>query len=123
MAADNLAVRPLTTGHAGTVAKMNAMTPKSGTNLLAGLQFGWRVLSEQLPFDQAAPYNSGVIKIMVLFSDGRHNRDDWGAFMDVLEHHIGRILDEHDIPDFDEFSGLIGPDWAMTLWVVLSRTF
>ncbi len=44
-------------------------------------------------------------------------KDPWrDAFLEVLDHHIGRALDEHDIPDFDELGGLIGPDWAMTLW-------
>jgi hypothetical protein len=44
-------------------------------------------------------------------------KDPWrGAFLEVLDHHIGRALDEHNISDFDELGGLIGPDWAMTLW-------
>ncbi len=44
-------------------------------------------------------------------------KDPWrDAFLDLLDHHIGRVLDEHDIHDFDELGGLIGPDWAMTLW-------
>lgn len=44
-------------------------------------------------------------------------KDPWrGGFLDVLDRHIGRVLDEQEIPDFDELGGLIGPDWAMTLW-------
>ncbi len=44
-------------------------------------------------------------------------RDPWrDAFLNVLDRHIGRILDEHDIPNFDELGGLIDPHWAMTLW-------
>ncbi len=44
-------------------------------------------------------------------------KEPWrGAFLDVLDRHVGRALDEHDISDFDELGGLIGLDWAMTLW-------
>lgn len=44
-------------------------------------------------------------------------KDPWrDAFLDVLDHHTGRALDEQDISDFDELGGLIGPDWTMTLW-------
>jgi len=44
-------------------------------------------------------------------------KEPWrGAFLEVLEHHIGPILEEYDIPDFDELGGLIGVDYAMTLW-------
>ena len=44
-------------------------------------------------------------------------KDPWrGGFLDVLDRHIGRVLDEQEIPDFDELGGLIGPEWAMTLW-------
>ena len=44
-------------------------------------------------------------------------KDPWrGAFLVVLDRHIGRVLDEYGIPEFDELGGLIGLDWAMTLW-------
>jgi hypothetical protein len=44
-------------------------------------------------------------------------KDPWrGAFLDVLDRHIGRVLDEYGISEFDELGGLIGLDWAMTLW-------
>jgi hypothetical protein len=44
-------------------------------------------------------------------------KDPWrNAFLDVLDRHIGRALDEHGIADFDELGGLIGSEWAMTLW-------
>ena len=43
--------------------------------------------------------------------------DAWRqAFLNVLDRHIGSVLDEHDIPNFDELGGLIDPHWAMTLW-------
>ena len=51
-------------------------------------------------------------------------KDPWrDAFLEVLDHHIGRVLDEHDISDFDELGGLIGPDWAMTFWVCAFEDF
>jgi hypothetical protein len=44
-------------------------------------------------------------------------KEPWrGAFLEVLEQHTQLILEEYDIPDFDELSGLIGIDDAMTLW-------
>ncbi len=44
-------------------------------------------------------------------------KDPWrGCFLDVLDRHIGKVLDEQDIPDFDELGGLIDLHWAMTLW-------
>ena len=44
-------------------------------------------------------------------------KDPWrSAFLEVLDRHIGRVLDEHGIPAFDELGGLIDLDWAMTLW-------
>ena len=44
-------------------------------------------------------------------------KDPWrGGFLDVLDRHIGNVLDEQDIPDFDELGGLIDLHWAMTLW-------
>ena len=44
-------------------------------------------------------------------------KEPWrGAFLEVLEHHTEPILEEYDIPDFDELGGLIGVDYAMTLW-------
>ena len=44
-------------------------------------------------------------------------KEPWhGAFLEVLGQHTGPILDEYDIPDFDELCGLIGAGHAMTLW-------
>jgi len=44
-------------------------------------------------------------------------KDPWrAAFLDVLDRHIGRVHDGHGIAEFDELGGLIGLDWAMTLW-------
>jgi hypothetical protein len=44
-------------------------------------------------------------------------KEPWrGAFLEVLEHHTEPVLEEYDIPDFDELGGLIGVDYAMTLW-------
>ena len=52
---------------------------------------------------------SGLIKWLA--------KEPWrGAFLEVLEYHTGPILEEYDLPDFDELGGLIGADYAMTLW-------
>jgi hypothetical protein len=46
------------------------------------------------------------------------SKEPWrDAFLEVLEHHTGLILEEQDISSFDELGGLIGVDWATTVWV------
>jgi hypothetical protein len=43
-------------------------------------------------------------------------RDPWsGAFSDVLEHHLGPACTKAGI-EIDELAGIIGNDWAATLW-------
>ena len=52
---------------------------------------------------------SGLIKWLA--------KEPWRtAYLGVLDDHIGPILEAHEIPDFDELGGLIGLDYAMTLW-------
>ena len=46
-------------------------------------------------------------------------KDPWrDGFLDVLDRHIGKALDEQDIPDFDELGGLIDLHWAMTVFAM-----
>jgi Flp pilus assembly protein TadG len=76
---NGLVVRPLSTDHAGTVAQMQAMTPYSGTNLALGMQFGWQVLSPNAPWTEGVAYtDTSWRKILILLSDGKHNKDGFG---------------------------------------------
>lgn len=44
-------------------------------------------------------------------------KDPWReAFLNVLDLHIGRVIDEYDIASFDELGDVIDSHWAMTLW-------
>ena len=44
-------------------------------------------------------------------------KDPWrDAFSNVLDLHIGRVIGEYDIANFDELGGVIDAHWAMTLW-------
>ena len=38
------------------------------------------------------------------------------AFLEVLDQHFGRALDEQGIPEFDQLGGLIDAHLTMTLW-------
>ncbi len=76
---NNLTIRPMSTDHAGTVAQLQAMTPHSGTNIAVGLQFGWQVISPNAPWTEGVPYaDTSWRKIIILLSDGRHNKKGFG---------------------------------------------
>ncbi|MEM7427604.1 MAG: pilus assembly protein TadG-related protein [Pseudomonadota bacterium] len=79
MTSNNLTIRPLTTNHAGTIAQLNAMTPLSDTNVAVGAEFGYHLLSPNPPWTEGAAYSdSEWRKIMILLSDGLHNRQGFG---------------------------------------------
>ena len=79
MADENLTIRPLSIDHAGTIAQLNAMSPWSGTNVAVGVEYGYHVLSPNLPWDEGVAYNDGDWrKIMILLTDGRHNKSGFG---------------------------------------------
>ncbi len=62
----------------------------SGTNIAEGLAWGWRVLSPDAPYTQAAPFGTrGQQKFLVLMTDGRNvsygarneiTRSDYGSY-------------------------------------------
>jgi len=62
----------------------------SGTNIAEGLAWGWRVLSPEAPYTQAAPFGErGQQKFLVLMTDGRNvsygarnefTRSDYGSY-------------------------------------------
>lgn len=44
-------------------------------------------------------------------------KDPWrDAFLNVLDLHIGIVIDENDVADFDELGSVIDTHWAMILW-------
>ncbi len=62
----------------------------SGTNIAEGLAWGWRVLSPEAPYTQAAPFNpDAATKILVVMTDGANvsfgasstiNKSDYGSY-------------------------------------------
>lgn len=62
----------------------------SGTNISEGLAWGWRVLSPEAPYTQAAPFGTdSVSKFLVLMTDGTNvsfgssntiNKSDYGSY-------------------------------------------
>jgi len=77
--ANQLVTRPLTTEHAGTIAQLQSMTPHAGTNVAAGLEFGWQVVSPNAPWTQGVSYaDEDWRKIIVLLTDGAHNKKGYG---------------------------------------------
>jgi Flp pilus assembly protein TadG len=62
----------------------------SGTNIAEGLAWGWRVLSPEAPYTQAAPFNpDAASKILVVMTDGANvsfgasntiNKSDYGSY-------------------------------------------
>jgi Flp pilus assembly protein TadG len=83
---------PLTKDMAKVRAGIDAMQfwNGSGTNISEGLAWGWRVLSPEAPYTQAAPFGSeSVSKFMVLMTDGTNvsfgasntiNKSDYGSY-------------------------------------------
>ena len=52
---------------------------------------------------------SGLIKWLA--------KDPWrDAFLGVLDEHVGSILDDHGLSQFDDLAGLIDVHWTMTVW-------
>jgi Flp pilus assembly protein TadG len=61
----------LTTDKGDIISSIEAMNASGFTYIPAGLAWGWRVLSPQAPFSDAAAYDKkGVRKVLVLMTDG-----------------------------------------------------
>ncbi|MDP2119773.1 MAG: pilus assembly protein [Hoeflea sp.] len=83
---------PLTSDLSKVRTGINAMQfwNGSGTNIAEGLVWGWRVLSPEAPYTQAAPYNpDAASKILVIMTDGTNvsfgssgtiNKSDYGSY-------------------------------------------
>lgn len=65
----------LTTDKASLISQINALVPYDNTYIPEGLVWGWRVLSPNAPFADAAPYNSKTKKILILMTDGYNTNE------------------------------------------------
>jgi len=64
----------LTTAKAGLIDGLNSMSARGMTYIPAGLLWGWNLLSDNHPFDDARPYDSDNKKVLVLMTDGSNTR-------------------------------------------------
>ncbi len=76
-ASRNLEVRPLTNDHDAVKNQLTAMVPHSGTNISAGMSFGWHVISPNEPFTEGAVYGD-IGKTIILLSDGEQTVKSFG---------------------------------------------
>ncbi|MCF6344204.1 MAG: Tad domain-containing protein [Devosiaceae bacterium] len=60
----------LTNVRATVISGINAMNARDKTYIPVGLIWGWRLLSQGIPFTDAAPKSNDLKKVMVLMSDG-----------------------------------------------------
>ncbi|MBI3673330.1 MAG: VWA domain-containing protein [Rhizobiales bacterium] len=76
---NNLVVRPLTDDFTVVNAKLDAMKPYAWTHIALGAEFGFRLLSPNEPFGQAASYaDTTTKKFMVLLTDGEQTEPAFG---------------------------------------------
>lgn len=65
---------PLTTDYATIKTTVNKLEAKGSTNMLEGVMWGWRALSDREPFTEgAAKSDASVEKIMIFLSDGQNS--------------------------------------------------
>lgn len=70
------AITPLTDtidtdGKAAVLSAINAMAPNGGTNVVEGMAWGWRTISEAAPFTEGRPASDkGNDKVIILLTDG-----------------------------------------------------
>lgn len=74
-----LVVRPLTDNFASITSQLNSMTPYAYTHIALGVEFGYQLLSPNLPFDEAKPYSDKTTeKFMVVLTDGMQTEPAFG---------------------------------------------
>lgn len=66
------AITPLTATKSTITAAINALDPQGGTNIHAGTEWGFHVLSPGEPFTEGSDYASGTSKVMVIMTDGEN---------------------------------------------------
>lgn len=66
------AIQPLTSTKSLVTTAINALDPQGGTNIHAGAEWGWRVLSPTEPFTEGASYSTATSKVMIIMTDGEN---------------------------------------------------
>lgn len=78
-APNKLIVKPLTSDDAAVKSQLAAMKPYAWTHIALGVEFGYHLLSDNLPFDQAAPKSdTETQKFMIVLTDGMQTEPAFG---------------------------------------------
>ena len=66
------AIQPLTNTKSLITTAISALAPQGGTNIHAGTEWGFRVLSPTEPFTEGSPYSTLTSKVMIIMTDGEN---------------------------------------------------
>jgi Flp pilus assembly protein TadG len=93
-------ILPLTNDKSAITSAISGMVAGGNTVIPEGLAWGWRVLSPEPPFTEGAAYSdSGIIKFLILLTDGEnnvggggnfHNASSYSAFGYAASGHLGK---------------------------------
>jgi hypothetical protein len=76
---NDLNVRDLTTSHSTTISQIQDMEPSSMTHIALGMEWAYHLLSPSAPYTTGTAFGTeGVLKAVVLLTDGRQTADGWG---------------------------------------------
>lgn len=76
---NHLEVKPLTSDDASITSQLAAMRPYAWTHIALGVEFGYHLLSPNLPFDQGTAYGDAETqKFMIVLTDGMQTEPAFG---------------------------------------------
>jgi Flp pilus assembly protein TadG len=76
---NNLVMKPLTNDFTGLKSRLDMMTPYAWTHIALGVEFGFHMLSDNLPFDTGVSYDDDETeKFMVVLTDGYQTEPAFG---------------------------------------------
>lgn len=65
-------ILPLSATKSTVVAAVNLLAPQGGTNIHAGTEWGFHVLSPGVPFAEGRNYDEATAKVMIVMTDGEN---------------------------------------------------
>ena len=76
---NNLLLEPLSNNFSNLKSRLDVMTPYAWTHIALGVEFGFHMLSDNLPFDTGVSYNDAETqKFMVVLTDGAQTEPAFG---------------------------------------------
>jgi Flp pilus assembly protein TadG len=76
---NNLVMKPLTNDFTGLKSRLDMMTPYAWTHIALGVEFGFHMLSDNMPFDTGVSYDDDETeKFMVVLTDGYQTEPAFG---------------------------------------------